>query len=821
MRGSFTVAKVAVSQASYSYDQLYSYHIPSEIKAEVKPGMRVLVPFGKGNRRIIGFVARTYEESVYNEKVKPIISVVDSESLVNDEMMDIIFWLKENTFCTYYDAFKAAVPSGFAYVHKKHYSLVNTYIDESSLDEREMSVISFMRSTGSQREIDNFLDDRSNEQVFRAVQSLIDKGFIEVNDLFKRRVGDETVKMVRLTDEYLNGELSCELTPKQKKCAELLEDYECASVKEICYMTGCTQSIIKALADKGAVFTFDYQVMRGAIGDITDREDPDSIVLNEEQSAAFDGIASLMDADKSAGAVLYGITGSGKTSVFIKLIQRAVTAGKTAMLLVPEISLTPQMLTKFKRLFGEQIAVIHSSLSMGQRTDEFKRIRNGEARIVIGTRSAVFAPLSDIGVIIMDEEGEPSYKSDSAPRYHARDVAIQRCGHHNAVLVMASATPSLESFYYAKKGRFGLFELRHRFSEAKLPEVRIIDMQQEAADGNGGLLSRELIEGLGETLARREQAILLLNRRGHSTYISCMDCRQPISCPNCQLPLTYHKKNDRYMCHYCGYTMDNINRCPACGSDKLKVSGVGTQKVEDELARLFPKARLLRMDADTASSRYSYEKNFKAFEDHEYDIMLGTQMIAKGLDFPDVTLVGVVSLDKALFTGDYRSYERTFSLLTQVAGRCGRGIKPGKAYIQTFVPEHYVIELAAKQDYDEFFNEEAALRKTLTYPPYCDICVFGFSSPMESKAVQAAKWTTERIARYIRENEVSFPLRALGPSPCTLEVLNNRYRYRLILKSKNTKQFRDMIKTVLQDFYRNRDLSKVRIYADINGDVGL
>jgi primosomal protein N' (replication factor Y) len=476
---------------------------------------------------------------------------------------------------------------------------------------------------------------------------------------------------------------------------------------------------------------------------------------------------------------------------------------------------------KFKSLFGDKIALLHSSLSLGQRTDEFKRIKNGDAKIVIGTRSAIFAPISNLGIIIMDEEGESSYKSDSSPRYHARDVGIQRCGHNNCVLLMASATPSLESFYFAKTNRFRLFELKNRYSDATLPEVEIIDMQREAAEGNDSLISRKLANKMTETLEKKEQIILLLNRRGFTTYISCASCRQPVVCPKCNIPLTYHKKNNRYMCHYCGYTMDNNGVCPSCGSDKLRTSGVGTQRVEDEIARLFPSARVLRMDADTTSSRYSYEENFKAFGEHQYDIMLGTQMSAKGLNFPEVTLVGVISLDKALFTGDFRSYERTFSLLTQVVGRSGRGSKSGCAYVQTFVPEHYVLNLAAQQNYDEFFNEEIALRQSLIYPPFCDLCVIGFSSVMESKAIEASRWVTQLIGAYLNKFNVNFPLRVIGPAPCTLETINGKYRYRLILKTKNTKDFRNMIRTVLNGFYKNNDFRSVHIYADINGDVGL
>lgn len=821
MRGVFLIAKVAVSSAIYSFDCEYSYRIPDEYKAMAKAGVRVLVPFGKGNRKTVGFITRLYEETEFDEKIKPVIKIIDEESLLTDEMLSIIMWLKENTFCTYFDAFKSVVPSGYTVNVTQRYTLANKSINEDELDDDELDIVKIIKYAKNQREVDRILDYTGKPKLKKLITSLIDKGILEESNVLKRKTGDETVRMVRLSDEYINGEIVTSFTVKQKNVVDFLQEYNCASVKEVCYMTNCTETIIKRLVQKQVLKDFRQEVMRNAIGEVNNRVNIDEIILNEEQQNAFLGIMDLINADKPAGALLYGVTGSGKTSVFYHLINQVLKMGKTALLLVPEISLTPQMVNKFKAIFGDSIAVLHSSLSLGQRMDEFKRIKKGDAKIVIGTRSAVFAPLSNIGIIIMDEEGENTYKSETSPRYHARDVAIQRCGHNNCVLVMASATPSLESFYYAKIGRYKLFELKERYSKSNLPDVEIIDMQSEAEAGNNGLFSRQLIDSINENLEKKEQTILLLNRRGYNTYISCLECKQPIVCPNCSIPLTYHKKNDKLMCHYCGYTMDNTGRCPECGSDHLHTSGVGTQRVESELARLFPNARLLRMDADTTYSKYSYEENFKDFEQGKYDIMLGTQMIAKGLNFPNVTLVGVLSLDKALFTGDFRSYERTFSLITQVAGRSGRGDKPGAAYIQTFVPDHYVINLAAKQDYDEFYNEEIALRHALTYPPFCDICVIGFSSDLESRAIKASNWFVDALKEYVREEKVKFPLRALGPAPCTLEMINKKYRYRLILKCKNTRDFRKMISSLLIKFYKNRDFGLVKITADINGDIGL
>ena len=821
MRGVFLIAKVAVSSAIYSFDCEYSYRIPNEYKSMAKAGVRVLVPFGKGNRKTIGFITRLYEETEFDEKIKPIIKVIDEESLLTDEMLSIIMWLKENTFCTYFDAFKSVVPSGYTVNVTQRYTLANKSINEDELDDDELDIVKIVKYAKNQREVDRILDYTGNPKLKKLITGLIDKGVLEESNVLKRKTGDETVRMVRLSDEYIKGEIVTNFTVKQKNVVDFLQEYNCASVKEVCYMTNCTETIIKRLVQKQVLKNFRQEVMRNAIGEIGKRVNIDDIVLNEEQQNAFLGIMDLINANKPAGALLYGVTGSGKTSVFYHLINQVLKMGKTALLLVPEISLTPQMVNKFKAVFGNSIAVLHSSLSLGQRMDEFKRIKKGDAKIVIGTRSAVFAPLSNIGIIIMDEEGENTYKSETSPRYHARDVAIQRCGHNNCVLVMASATPSLESFYYAKNGRYKLFELKERYSKSNLPDVEIIDMQSEAEAGNNGLFSRQLIDSINKNLEKKEQTILLLNRRGFNTYVSCLECKQPVVCPNCSIPLTYHKKNDKLMCHYCGYTMDNTGRCPECGSDHLHTSGVGTQRVENELVRLFPNAKLLRMDADTTYSKYSYEENFKDFEQGKYDIMLGTQMIAKGLNFPNVTLVGVLSLDKALFTGDFRSYERTFSLITQVAGRSGRGDKPGTAYIQTFVPDHYVINLAAKQDYDEFYNEEIALRHALTYPPFCDICVIGFSSDLESRAIKASNWFVDALKEYVREEKVKFPLRALGPAPCTLEMINKKYRYRLILKCKNTRDFRKMISSLLIKFYKNRDFGLVKITADINGDIGL
>ncbi len=820
MQTRFTVAKIALSGTALSFDTEYSYNLPQSLASKALPGSRVIVPFGRGNRKRVGFITRLYECDRMREELKNIISVVDVQPLVNEEMLRLIFWLKDNTFCTYFEAYKTIVPIGYDYNLSTHYKAVNAHID-AELSKDEQSLFDAFMLAENQREKDLLMAYNGDPEKKALVEALIEKGVIEEADVLKRKVGDETIRMVKLTNAFLDAEVGGKITPKQQQIIDLLAQCETASIKEICYMLGVTQSIIKRLIQNGICEIYEAEVLRTPNFKETDRIDPESIILNDDQQRVFLGILELIRLSKPCGSLLYGVTGSGKTSVFIKLIHEVLKSGKTALMLIPEISLTPQTVMKFRSLFGETVAVIHSNLSLGQRVDEFKRIRSGDARIVIGTRSAVFAPLDNIGIIIMDEEGEHTYKSENSPRYHARDVAIQRCGHHGAVLLLASATPSIESYYYAKSGRFHLFELPKRYNKTSLPRVITVDMQTEVQDGNNSLFSRSLKDAIEDNLKRNEQSILLLNRRGFNTYITCLDCRMPVECPNCNIPLTYHKKNNRLMCHYCGYSRAKVTECEHCHSTHLKATGIGTQRVEDEVERLFPNARVLRMDADTTSSRYSYEKYFDAFAKGEYDIMLGTQMIAKGLDFENVTLVGVLSLDRSLYTGGFQSYEKTFSLLTQVVGRSGRGSKKGVAFIQTFSPEHYVISLASKQDYKKFYEGEIELRRALTYPPFCDICVVGISSEINDEAQKSSQEFINILKQNIDELNYKMPMRVLGPSPCIMTRINGRFRHRIIIKCKNNSAFRSLMSKTLVDASKSKVFCNTRLFADINGDTGI
>ncbi len=807
------LAAVAISDTSFGYDKKYKYLIPVDLDDKVFAGARVIVPFGNGNRKRIALVLRVENAEGYDlSKFKPINSVIDTEPLINQEMLEMLFWMRETTLCTYYEAFKTIIPIGLSVQFTDEYRMSDDIKSATGISEKAKSLLFRLNNSN---DISAILQcaDRS------AVIELVKCGVLVNNNSLKRKIKDETVRMVKLSEEYIDNPTLFNITPKQKKVIDILNENSSASVKELCYMCGVTSQLINNMNKKGSIELYEYEVVN--VPDVNISESLDSIHLSDEQLEAYDGIKVLVDKSEPDAALLFGVTGSGKTSVYIKLIEHTLSIGKTVIMMIPEISLTPQVVSKFQCLFGSEVAVVNSSLSLSQRLNEYKRIKCGQAKVVVGTRSAVFAPLENIGLIIVDEEGEHTYKSEASPRYNAKEIAKKRCVTHNAVLLLASATPSVESYYYALSGRYKLFKLKNRYSNNPLPETEIVDLGSEQLYGRSGVFSERLIDEINYNLEHSEQTILLLNRRGYHTYVSCCDCRKTVECPNCSVPLTYHKVNNQLICHYCGYSSDMIDKCQDCGSTHIKMTGFGTQKIQDEISELFPDARILRMDADTTYSRYAYEKNFNDFKNGEYDIMIGTQMIAKGLDFPNVTLVGVLSVDKSLYAGDFRSYERTFSLITQVIGRCGRAEKQGRALIQTFVPEHYVLNLAAQQDYQMFYEQEISLRKALIYPPYCDTCVVGFSSALDKCADTASKFFISMIKDKMKQENITFPLRVLGPSKCVYEKINGKFRYRIIIKCKNNIQFRNFISELWVQTFKKREFSNVQSYIDINGDIGI
>ena len=607
------------------------------------------------------------------------------------------------------------------------------------------------------------------------------------------------------------------LTPKQREVAELLEMTGEVSVKEIRYFTGVSASVIDALFQKRILYFFDEEVFR--TGDLKAEEKAGELVLSEEQQRACDNLLAEYRDDKAHVSLLYGVTGSGKTSVFLKLIERVLGDGRGIIVMVPEISLTPQFVAQFSRRFGDRIAVFHSALSLGERLDEYKRVKKGLAQIVIGTRSAVFAPFEDVGLVIMDEEQEYSYKSESAPRYHAREIAMFRCAQHNALLVLSSATPSVETYYYAQNGRYSLNVLTQRFGAAVLPEVVTADMNMEIQGGNASGFSDVLLQNIENNLEQGKQSILLLNRRGHHSFVTCTQCGEPVTCPNCSISLTYHSRNNRLMCHYCGYSVPYKNECPTCFGKSLRLGGTGTQKAEQDIGMIFPNARILRMDTDATSSKSSYERMISAFSRGDYDILVGTQMVAKGLDFPNVTLVGVLNADQMLYADDYRSYERTFSLLTQVVGRSGRGESKGLAVIQTHTPDNLIIAMAARQDYDAFYQAEITMRQAMLYPPFADICLVGFVGQDQALTLRAANAFLETFTALARTEYPDLPIRILGPSPALVVKVSNKYRYKLIIKCRNNRAFRALLSSALVAFDGLRAYARVTAYADMNALV--
>ena len=808
MKNKNSVAGVVVEKSAYSFDRVFDYTIPDIMQDSIQIGCRVLVPFGRASKKRQGVVVSLHNNK--SSKLKEINKLLDTTPVVTQEMLDTAKFMKEHYFCTYYDAVKAMLPAGINYKITTLYSAVKTE-EDTPLNIYEQQIYDYLLKAKEPVKEDKILTDTGFADK-SYIDSLLLKGLLRKSEEAFRKTGDAMLKMVAvMEDADVN---SVTLTPKQQNVFEVLETAGAVSAKEICYYTGVTQSVVDSIVKKGLAYYYEDEIFRTPKANVTQAVEP--LVLTDEQNNAYKEIYSKVKEDKPSVSLLYGITGSGKTSVFLKLIEKVLQDNLGIIVMVPEISLTPQFMNIFSSRFGKQVAVFHSGLSFGERLDEYKRVKNGDAKIAIGTRSAVFAPFEKIGLIIMDEEQESTYKSESTPRYHAREVAKFRIAKHNAVLLLSSATPSIESYFYAKQGRYNLSTLTNRYGGAVLPEVVIADMNVEAQEGNFSNFSSVLLENLHYNLDHNKQSILLLNRRGHNVYVSCTHCQEPVTCPNCSITMTYHSANKRIMCHYCGYSLPFTNECPTCNGKGLKLSGAGTQMAEEELEKIFPQARILRLDTDATMKKFSHERKLTAFAKGDYDILIGTQMVAKGLNFPNVTLVGVLNADQMLYADDYRSYERTFSLLTQVVGRSGRGKDKGMAVIQTFTPENNIISMSAQQDYEKFYNGEIAIRKAMLYPPYADICMVGFVSENQMKAVKASNDFLNMFINNARMNYPDLPLRILGPSPASVLKVSNKYRYKLIIKCRNNSDFRKLLGDLLCDFDKISEFKDVTVYADMN-----
>ncbi len=817
------VAKLALGAAVYSIDQPYSYRIPEELAGQVRPGMRVLVPFGKGNRRSDGIVL-SVENLIPARPLKEILAVLDEEPMLDSEGIRLALWMREQCFCTVYQAARAMLPAGL------WFSLQDIWKVAPGVD-REQAYQAAEGSGDALRVLDLLYAGKGSAEIGRikaafgakspngALHLLQSRGILTLETSAQRGVGDKTEQVVYLAvspeEALVAAEPQRRKAPQQYAVVELLAGIGEASVKEVCYFTGTSRTTVKTLEKKGLVCLETREVLRRPASGAREA-DPAPLRLNGEQQQAAEGLSRLLEEQKAAVALLYGVTGSGKTLVYLELIDRVLRRGRSAMVLVPEIALTPQLLETFTARFGDLVAILHSRLRAGERYDEWKRIRSGAARVVLGTRSAIFAPLPDLALIILDEEQESSYKSENVPRYHAREVAKYRCVQHNALLVLGSATPSVESMYQAEQGHYHLFTMPTRYNDRALPQVLITDMREELKQGNGTEISARLHQELSVNLERGEQSILLLNRRGASKMVTCGECGQVPMCPNCSVSLTYHSANHRLMCHYCGYSLPLPDRCPSCGG-KLAFVGTGTQKVQQELEQLFPGVEILRMDTDTVSVSNSHEKLFRRFREEKIPILVGTQMVAKGLNFDNVTLVGVLAADQSLYADHFRAGERTFDLITQAVGRAGRGTKEGRALIQTMSPSNEVLVCAARQDYDAFYRQELEMRRLRECAPFTDQIRLGATGPVEQHVIHTCRrlrWALEEALKTPDYRDLRLTI--LGPAPATVTKVNNQYRYRLSLIGKNEKKLRLLLAHLLRSAQRDKENAGVSVHADLN-----
>ena len=812
------IARIAVSAATFAIDKPYSYHVPEDLA--LKPGMRVTVPFGRGNRRSEGVVL-TLEDGE-DRSLKAVERSLDEEPVLSLYGLRLAAFLRERYFCTFYDAIRAMLPGGLWFREQASVALTEDLSWKEVVIKKEgaVAILSHLECLGGKADEQALASVVEDEEVRQAaLQYLLRKKWVRSDADFSRRASDKTEKIAALASSAEEAMEFASRRPKsavmQKAMLELLCSVGSAAVKELCYFTGASTATVNRLEKLGYVQLTERPVLR--CREIRPAQLDGPLVLSDDQQQVFAELRDRMHSAAPGVALLYGVTGSGKTSVYIKLIEDCLAHGRSAMLLVPEIALTPQLLGLMAVHFGQTVAVLHSSLSTGERYDQWKRVKSGEARLVVGTRSAIFAPGVDFGLIILDEEQEHSYKSENSPRYSAKEVAIWRGAKEKGLVLLGSATPSVETMYRAKTGAYGLYRLRTRYGGRQLPEVRIVDMREELKLGNDMAYSIPLREAILDTWEQGKQSILLLNRRGNSRALVCVDCRETPECPRCAVRLTYHSANSRLMCHYCGHSQPVTARCPKCGGP-LKPIGTGTQKAQQELNQLFPDMEIARMDADTVSAVNTHEKILDRFREEKIPVLLGTQMVAKGLNLPDVTLVGVLDADLSLYTDSFRAAETTFNMLTQVVGRAGRGDAPGRAIIQTLAPDHEVIRLASKQDYDGFYNLEIGLRRLQQVPPFGDLITVTFLGQEETAVLRGAAKFRDSLIECLRQPAYGAEhCTVLGPAPCPVPKINYNFRYRLTLRCSQSKALRLLLAHLLREFAKDKLNRGVSAFADVNG----
>ena len=811
------MVKVAVSAAPYSIDKPYSYLVPESLAAAAVPGVRVMVPFGRGNKESEGLIlARVQEPKLPGSKA--LRQVLDPEPVLDKAGIDLALWMRGRYFCTVFEAVKTILPAGLWYGLREIWSLAmepETARSAAVGIPGAWQVLDLLEKQGGKADI-RVLRDALGDGAEKPLKAMKKAEILTCETDAKRKIADKSHRMVELAvnteDAYALTEPKRRSAPARYEVVNFLATAGQTPAAEVSYYTGASARTLKAMEKAGLIAFSEEEELR--VPSLDDVEPGPEIVLNEEQQRAFEEILGRVQAAKPSVTLLHGVTGSGKTQVYLRLVQETLALGKTAMVLVPEIVLTPQMMRKFSSYFGSRVAMLHSSLKMTERYDQWKRIRRGEVDVVLGTRSALFAPLKNLGLIIMDEEQEGSYQSENVPRYDAREVAKYLCVREKAALVFGSATPTVETAWAAEQGSYQKALLRRRYNENALPEVLIADLRQEILNGNPGLISTPLRQELEKNLAAGEQSILFLNRRGSSRMLLCGECGYVPQCPRCSTAMTYHSANGRLMCHYCGHSEPAADTCPECGG-WMKHVGAGTQKVEEELRELFPEAGILRMDADTTAG--GHEEILQTFERERVPILLGTQMVAKGLDFENVTLVGVLSADISLYVDNYRAAERTFSLLTQVVGRAGRGGKTGRAVIQTYTPGNDVIRCAARQDYDAFYESEIRMRRLRRYPPFADLFTVTVSGTEEGRVLRAAVSVRETLRQLCRRPELAAgEPEVLGPAPAPVVKVNNRFRYRCTLVGKNDKATREMLAWLQKDFAKDSANRGMNLFVDHN-----
>jgi primosomal protein N' (replication factor Y) (superfamily II helicase) len=794
------IAKVIVDVPSSAINQTFDYSIPKRFQEIVKPGMRVIVPFGP--RKIMGFVVERVSESSF-DKLKDIVDVLDITPVLTQELLDLGKWVANETLSLSIIALQAMLPQVLKSTYRKQ--LIRE-TDEVLTPELEQLFAG--------RDFIDYEEFENATISYSQLQKAIQEGEISIEYLVESKITKKQLLMVKPSKEaYLLEEALMDIPKNANKQKQVisyfLEFPNPISQKELVNKIKTTSSTIKNLVDKGILETYKQEFFRNPYNDnAIKRTAP--LPLTEEQKNAIEPIHRTINENLHEVFLLHGVTGSGKTEVYLQAIQNVISKGKEAIVLVPEISLTPQMVERFKGRFGKKVAVMHSALSAGEKYDEWRRIHRKEVQVVVGARSAIFAPFENLGIIIIDEEHETTYKQEDQPRYHARDIAIERGKYHRCPVVLGSATPTLESFARASKGVYQLASLSKRTNDQPMPRVDIIDMRKELHAGNRTMFSRKLMEKMEQCIQREEQVVLLLNRRGYSTFVMCRDCGHVMECPHCDIALTFHKNSNRLKCHYCSYETNLPTSCPECTSDSIRYFGTGTQKVEEALGKLLPEARILRMDVDTTRRKGSHERILKEFGDRKADILLGTQMIAKGLDFENVTLVGVLTADSMLHLPDFRSSERTFQLLTQVSGRAGRHELTGEVLVQTYTPEHYSIELASQYNFLDFYQKEMSMRRKFKYPPYFYLVLITVSHENNVLAVQRTQKIAQLLMKYVNRNTV-----VLGPTPSPIPRIKDRYRYQCMIKYKNEPNLRPLLNKIMEYFSEDVRKNNLLITVDL------